>query len=232
MRRVAALLAPVPVILSCQWLVGYEELHETPEAGLIGYWPLDETSGTTAFDQTAAQKHGTFSAVDSSWTSGKLNGALQFALDSSGVHMSGWDGPALPAAATLTFWFQLGTGSLASNPSVFDGYDDTRRHIFIRMQDNGILQCILQDRLDFVAGAEFSVVQGQWHFVAVGYDADANEGVCYLDGIYQLEAMSKLDWLPDEQVFCLGCGTASKIDEVRLFDRLLSKSELDTERAR
>jgi hypothetical protein len=48
------------------------------DPSLVGWWKLDETSGTTIHDSSGNGKHG--SLVDGpTWTSGKINGALHFA---------------------------------------------------------------------------------------------------------------------------------------------------------
>ena len=45
--------------------------------GLVGYWPLDEGSGTTTADATGNGSDGTF-VGDPQWSAGKLGSALDF----------------------------------------------------------------------------------------------------------------------------------------------------------
>src|SRR3989344_5147390 len=44
-------------------------------SGLVGYWKLDETSGTTATDSAGTNNGAVTGAI---WTTGKLNNALSF----------------------------------------------------------------------------------------------------------------------------------------------------------
>ena len=48
----------------------------TQPPGLVGYWNFDQGSGTIAYDSSGYNNHGTI--YGASWTSGKVNGALNF----------------------------------------------------------------------------------------------------------------------------------------------------------
>ena len=54
---------------------------DVPTAGMIGYWPLDEGGGSTAYDATPQGYDGTLTG-DTAWTSGALGQSLTF--DGSG----------------------------------------------------------------------------------------------------------------------------------------------------
>src|SRR5207244_11060895 len=50
-----------------------------PTSGLIGYWPLDEGTGTTTADSSGNNNNGIlWPNISPVWTSGKLGNALQF----------------------------------------------------------------------------------------------------------------------------------------------------------
>ena len=49
---------------------------KTGKADLVGWWRLDETSGTTAYDSSPSGNDGTF-VGDPQWVAGKVLGALQ-----------------------------------------------------------------------------------------------------------------------------------------------------------
>lgn len=52
--------------------------HDT-NPGLVGYWPLDQSSGTSLLDVTASANHGSLAGAPQ-WVSGKLGNALSFNL--------------------------------------------------------------------------------------------------------------------------------------------------------
>ncbi len=47
------------------------------DPGLVGWWRLDEGSGTTAYDSSGNGRHGTLLG-NPQWVTGKIGGALEF----------------------------------------------------------------------------------------------------------------------------------------------------------
>jgi len=68
--------------------VGASAENVTCPSGMVSYWKFDETSGTTAFDSVGAHP-GT--VVGSTWTTGKVGGALSFdGVDDNVINLGNW----------------------------------------------------------------------------------------------------------------------------------------------
>lgn len=74
-------------------------VSSTPK-GLVGYWPMDETAGTTAGDR-AGKNNLTFVGTPS-WQEGQLDGAIHFAGREHKLRLGPGDGPLRP----VTIQFQ------------------------------------------------------------------------------------------------------------------------------
>ena len=100
------------------------------EAGLAGYWPLDEGSGTTAHDKSKNGNHGTIEGA--TWQQAELQ--LQEAVSSTAeagktISVLGFDGvddnltlskgfPTIDKSITIEFWAK-GENSLAQTTTIF-----------------------------------------------------------------------------------------------------------------
>lgn len=56
------------------------------ETDLVGYWPLDETGGLTAYDASGNGRDGTLvNMAGTEWTPGMLRGALDLTAPADGA---------------------------------------------------------------------------------------------------------------------------------------------------
>ena len=69
-------------------------------ASLVGWWKLDDGTGTTALDSTGNKHDGTL-VKDPVWTTGKVGGALEFNGTDNFVRIP--DDPALTFAASKSY---------------------------------------------------------------------------------------------------------------------------------
>lgn len=93
------------------------------EAILVGYWNLDEGTGTTAADSTSPASDGTLATSPNTptWTTGYLNGGLSFDGTSSGDRVLTANTAELDLTGDLTidFWMKpLGKGNNNYGPLV------------------------------------------------------------------------------------------------------------------
>jgi len=72
--------------------------------GLVAYWRLDEGSGDTAYD-SAGSNNGTL-MNGPVWTTGKINGALEFDGEDDYVDIADSDVFTLNEAYTLSAWIR------------------------------------------------------------------------------------------------------------------------------
>ncbi|HLA83520.1 MAG TPA: LamG-like jellyroll fold domain-containing protein [Thermoguttaceae bacterium] len=117
-------LGSAACIMAAMLLGGLLTASVQAEAILVGYWNLDEGSGTTAADSaTPPASDGTLAASPNTptWTTGYLNGGLSFDGTSNGdrVSMPDTDELDLTGDLTLDFWMKpLGLGVQKYGPLV------------------------------------------------------------------------------------------------------------------
>jgi len=71
--------------------------------GLVGYWPLDETSGTTAYDESVSGYNGTIVGATINQT-GKVGQAISF--DGNDTITTSWTGISGANSRTASAWFK------------------------------------------------------------------------------------------------------------------------------
>jgi len=208
-------------------------LTSPAKADLVGWWRLDEGSGTTAADSSGGGNDGTFVGSPQWVAVGKVNGALEF---------GGGDSVSVPGGAninpesiTLMTWVNFNE---VDNTSVRQDYlsrgDD---YAFSLHEDNA------DQRIHGIvtsAGA-WSVVDGQtvveadiWYHTSLTYDAGTDMLTLYLDGEVDGE-LRVTAGLEHRLRGALTLGTYSgrdllgKLDEVKIFDEALSQDEIKAE---
>ncbi len=201
-------------------------------SGLIGYWPLEDKAGTKATDQVGFHD-GVLAPSKVTWTSqGKVGSALEFA-DGEGLVMNTLSGSAFPTAGTLSMWLRADFESPpAKHRNIFDKADATRDHIYLRRSklDTGAID--LQAHFQKSDGSwaflgSHKVKVKTWQHVAVGWDVPAKAGFYYLEGNLETVDFSKHpNWTPKDQEFRFGRLLIGTIDEIRLYNRMLSLAEI------
>jgi len=203
------------------------------KADLVGWWRLDEGSGTIAADSSGGGNDGTLVGNPQWVADGKVNGALEF---------DGGDSVSVPGGAninpeslTLMTWVNFNE---VDNTSVRQDYlsrgDD---YAFSLHEDNA------DQRIHGIVTSSggWSVVDGRtdveadiWYHTAMTYDAGTNMLTLYLNGEVDGE-LSVTAGLEHRLRGALTLGTYSgrdllgKLDEVKLFDEALSQDEIKAE---
>jgi hypothetical protein len=198
--------------------------------GLVGYWPLDDGTGTIAGD--AVGSHDGFLIGNAAWTEGWSGGAVAFLGGEDRIEMPALFGAAFPASGTLSLWFRPTFEAVDSaSRGIFDNYDTGRSHLFVR-RANGETEMVIQVVMQpaggdpYVFGVELAVVNGEWNHLVVVWDTDNDFGRATMGGNTQLKPIDDPNWLPSEQELIFGGSYIGIIDEVRLFDRPLSEDEV------
>ena len=139
-------------------------------------------------------------------------------------------------AGTISVWYNIdSTGQIATNPSIFDGYD-SRNHIFIRRPSNPLytIQVAFQDvslayRYVYTHLSTLNV----WHNIVVTYVTGINSSVkLYIDGILiNSGTISDSAWRPTQQLVGIGTIYANstvkgKGSILQLYNRALSAAEI------
>jgi hypothetical protein len=206
--------------------------------GLAAYWDFDEGKGDTLHDKSGNGNHGVITKA--TWAPGVSGSALSFTGDG---YVDCGHGPSLnvTGAITLAAWINLGEKVL---PSVSFGFRD-----IINKPGAYQLGVVKEWGLTFSAlnggriyrghdaDSEFAV--NRWYHVAVSYNTVYNERRIYIDGVEQPAGNVARVFGIDSSANNLRIGNQApgkswgnsnhwrgKIDEVRIYNRVLSPTEV------
>jgi concanavalin A-like lectin/glucanase superfamily protein len=196
--------------------------------GLIGYWKLDESSGSLAADSSGFGRDGTVFGTPS-WPTGAVNNSLQV---NSSTYM---EVPSLldsPKNVTLAAWGNL-TGTDSSGSELVSIGD----YLAIRLDEGGSTKMFYYNgsSWDFVTVGQTFLNRGWHHFAAV-FNDDANVARFYIDGTEVASATTAVTISYTGQGTKLvvgrhgnnktGWNFTGRVDEVRVYSRALCPSEI------
>lgn len=202
------------------------------DSGLVGYWKLDETSGTTIADQSAFANNGTLSGGTGTTTPATgfffsnpsavtFNGSTGYAtLGIAGI-------PATDASQTIALWFKLSSTTGQQNMVVLT--DTQADGVQIGIKD-GLLKVWGWGGGDILATTA-APSTGVWHHVAYTWDGTTNK--MYLDGGVPVTSTNAHQsgtvtiayfgtWSPNNDML------NGALDDVRLYNRPLSAAEVNS----
>jgi len=205
----------------------------TLDAGIVAHWKLDEGQGTTAADSSKNSNHGTING-GAAWTTGVVgSGALQFDGTDDWVSL-GADSSLKPAKdLSVAAWFKT-----SSVGGVIVRYRMLGWHLW--QYPPGGLQAGIYAGTASAPKACYPISpatynDNKWHLAAVTVDHDGTGSKVdlYVDGV-----LVKSDYCTFEVLYEPGYAAIGRdgnvsasyfkgaIDDVRLYDRALSKSEI------
>lgn len=199
-------------------------------SGLVGSYPLNESSGTYAYDYASYRAYGTYVNAPTQGA-GKLGNALTFNGSTQVVLVGNNTQTQLSSAGTIEAWVKTSTatGSLAAVAKASNfwlGLSAGKPAIY-----------------DWTSGvtctdSATTVSDGSWHHLVVTLNSGVTNGsTIYVDG----SAKKTCTWTPQAQTGLLTLGAASSggssytqyfngaIDHVKLFNRILSVAEIQAE---
>lgn len=207
--------------------------------GLLHNWRLDNNGGTVATD-SAGTNNGTLTNGPA-WSAPKV-GASALTFDGVNDHLATANlAPALGSTATLTAWIKTTqTGNVkmyrapgiagvdaSNNNDIFWGWLDNTGRIGLKVGDNTA-----------VAKSTSPINDGQWHHVAMTRDAATGQIRLYVDGALNSTATSdtgakttpfaSLGRIEDTAGASSIDHFAGSLDELRIYSRVLSASEIAT----
>jgi hypothetical protein len=230
---------------------------EVPEGatcpgGMVAYWKLNETSGSTYADFFQVNDGGCRPGTDTcpTPTSGQIVGAQQFAA----ANLTGIDVPAfdeLDWANTdgfaVEFWVKTPTPPAPPEPNpycetneVMIGRDGAWRNLrwWIGCEAGGLAFFYLTDNdgVTFHVRSDTRVNDGEWHHVAVVRDPGPPGRIrIYVDGAFETWTAAEDTgdfWAPNAELnigwwdISTGEYFTGSIDEVAIYDRSLSHQEV------
>jgi len=173
-----------------------------------------------------------FPTNDSQWTTGQIDGALDFDGVNDYVQIAGYKGVTGTQSRTVTAWIKTSTnGSIISWGS---SGGDGQKWLARLDQTNGALRIAVQG--GSIVGVT-DISDNQWHHLAAVLDDDGSPDVSeiklYVDGIeegYSSILPQAIDTATANDV-AIGAIDSSGyfdglIDDVRIYDRALSPTEI------
>jgi hypothetical protein len=208
----------------------------TAPTGLIGWWKLDESSGTTAADSSGNGNNGTLSGAPA-WqqAGGHLAGALNFNNISDFVDCGSAASLNTPSV-TVAFWMK------PSKVAVMGPVDklpmNTGVGYAVRLRDTGAIWFRLGSepgtQVD-VYGAPNSYASGVWTHVAGTFDSASGSAKLYINGVLGAQttyagtlSTASTHLLLAKENKTSNEGYAGALDDVRVYDHALTSSEIAT----
>ncbi len=197
------------------------------EDGLIGYWAFDEGTGKTAADVSGNGHNGEFAGAPK-WVDGKFNSALEFDGVDDHVKVKDNDSLDLTDKITLMAWFNPSDAltsrrMMVKNDSIFVIFDfgDSNSIDFLVKPDNLFAQSKTTD---------WKI--GEWYHFAGTFDGKTLR--VYVNGVLEGEVLNGKPITPSNLDFWIGGDDfgrptdsfPGKIDEVRLYDKVLSEGDI------
>ncbi len=198
--------------------------------GLVAHWTLNDASGNTVGDSSGNGHEGTL-VGDPQWTDGYFDGALEF--DGTGDEVDiPFHATLNPETFTITAWANARTGGTGHRAVISSRDDFPQRGYIFYATPNNIWQF-------WTGGGGWKPISGpdvnldDWDHL-VGTYADGSQKF-YVNGELVGETTSALV-VNAVQEFLIGAGAnetathnyrfVGKIDDVRVYDRVLDESEI------
>jgi len=212
---------------------------DNSRAELVGYWRLDEGSGTMVSDSSGNGHDGTIEG-DPAWVAGMYGQALDFdgAADyidiglgagdyfstlNSGLTVAAW----INRASTGTYDIAFGAGR---NPVGTAAGDDNNGWKF-GIDSADVIKFTTLGILDYTSTVGVPV--GEWSHIAATFNEDGTELKIYLNGEYQETISGNGPAAPATGLYAIGFGGTweleffdGMIDEVRVYDQVLTDPEV------
>jgi hypothetical protein len=209
-------------------------VYNPGDTGIVAYWKLDETSGTTAYDSSGNGYHG--EVIDDGefggtplWTTGQVNGALE--LDGSGdyVFCGSGEWADFTEEMSVSVWVKC-TFDAAFQSIVTKGDSSWRLFRNSVSGDSNDVSFTLTDVGPVASGSTGPVGDNKWHQVVGTFDGVKQ--CIYVDGILakSVDVTPGLLIATNEYPVCIGADAEHEgqhefkgiIDEVRLYEIALT----------
>lgn len=223
------------LILSVLLLIGKFVIAQPITNGLIGYWPLNET--TSATDLSSNQNDGVTNQVTTvTDRDGTADGALSFAtgsyVDFGDVLDMGLDD------YTIAAWIKIDPSSSGARMVLAKSIEssaDYRYGMFVN-QDNRVRVVFDYGPLNTAFEGTTVLQTDTWHFIAVTFDRDASAKIFINGALDHVEDISASSGVDMQATWPLRIGEYSgyghhfigAIDDVSIYNRVLSSAEINT----
>lgn len=196
--------------------------------GLVGEWLFDEVGASIAADTSGKGRPARFAGAARIAAGGVRGGALTLGGGADRAIVDALEGAAFPKEGTLSlrarYTFNPSDGQ---NRAIFDDWDDRRLHLFLRRANDGApksIQFAIQAPSGYAFVTERDLEPSTWaHYVLTW---SAQEAAYYADDREVRRGPYDRAFGTAGQRFVLGANWVGQIDEVKLWDRVLSALEV------
>ena len=214
---------------------------QAADPDLVGWWKLDDASGTTAIDSSGNGRDGTLLG-DPEWVAGQLGGALQFDGTGDAVDLGNGEVFNFAGSFSISVWANIETWNAGNWQNVMVGKHGEGGQSWQLRKHGG------NDNLTFTirgtSGADdpqgtIEPTHGEWHHVVAIYDADAGKRTVYIDNVLDVQIDDTGVHSTDSASVFIGArsngGSADDgptgffqgmIDDVYIFSRALTEEEI------
>jgi hypothetical protein len=200
---------------------------------LVGWWKFDETTGKNAADSSGKNHHGTLeggASFDTLSTSGRIGGAIKFEGKDDCIRIAGWKGVCGQKARTIAAWIKA---SAPSGAIISWGTEEPGK-----MWTFGYVR----GRIGVVPKGGYYYMKAEthddtWHHVAVVLQEASPPNLhdhvkLFKDGEpAEVHDIGLLDLWPidtgDKLDVVIGKRFKGLIDDLRVYDRVLSEDEIN-----
>jgi Concanavalin A-like lectin/glucanases superfamily/Gylcosyl hydrolase family 115 C-terminal domain len=201
------------------------------DPNLIGWWKLDESSGTTAIDWSGHGNDGTLNG-DPQWTEGYDGGALAF---DGGDYVELPTGMAGSDVGSITCWIkttQTDRGMIfyGSDGTSGNGYGD-ENELHLNVENGGVAEFYIEGGDNDAAVETTNVSDDSWQHIAATWDINGQVTI-YLNGGSPVSAKHTGFNFQMTGRIRLGAPNASEryyvglLDDVRLYNKVLTPDEI------
>ncbi len=205
-------------------------------SGTVGYWKLDETAGTTAYDFSGNGKNGTYVNTPAS-TTGKIGGALLF--NGTNQNVGSINTSALPSGTSAVSMFAwIKTSTTTRETAVSYGGSATGQAATLNVNEFAANGHFYIDFYGNYLDSGVTVNDGLWHLVGFTLAGSTTSITMYVDGAAYSGTLGGIPNIlagTNMQIgrwVTAGAGDTSpyyfsgSIDEVKIYNRVLSATEV------
>ena len=212
----------------------YQATQDDLTAGLVGYWPLDDASGTTASDISGSGFNGTLNNSPV-WSAGKLGAGLRLNGSSSTVDIN-HNVVTTSSSFSVATWVQLSSLSGFQTAVSQDGSNISG--FFLQFTSGGQFAFSLVNSdstsgTTIRANSNFNPVANTWYHLVGVYNQSVGQSQLYVNGTLQSTQTVPAAWNATGETVIGRAkwgGNADfwngEIDDVRLYNRALSATDV------
>jgi hypothetical protein len=209
------------------------------DPSLVGWWKLDDGSGTTAADSSGAGNNGTIQG-GGTWTTGKIGGGLQ--LNGTNAYMTANFIPLDNRSFTIAMWFN--PTAMSGNHDLFtEGTGSNNNLVHIRLGGpsplygtpvNGIRFSFYDTTATQDCDTPTNLFQtNTWYHVVCVFDIVAMTKTIYINGVQQAQKLSNSAFTGTTGNPQFGAGTSMGgeyfngiLDDARIYTKALTIGEV------